>query len=107
MRGGNNHFGRVVALTMATRIEHNEAKSRYDIFLDGELAGYAEYAEHAGVRDFNHTLTESRFRGHGVAAQVVGHALADTRAAGFKVRASCWYVDEYIAKHREFADLVA
>lgn len=92
---------------MATRIEHNELKSRYDLFLDDELAGYAEYAEHAGVRDFNHTLTLPQYRGHGVAAQVVGFALEDTRNAGFKVRASCWYVDEYIAKNREFADLFA
>lgn len=91
---------------MATTIEHNEAKSRYDVFLDGELAGYAEYAERGGVRDFNHTLTLPQFRGHGVAAQVVEHALTETRSAGLKVRASCWYVDEYIAKHREFADLV-
>jgi predicted GNAT family acetyltransferase len=91
---------------MATTIEHNEAKSRYEIFLDGELAGYAEYAERAGVRDFNHTLTLPQFRGHGVAALVVEHALNDTRKSGLKVRASCWYVDEYIAKNREFADLV-
>ncbi|MCX5043643.1 N-acetyltransferase [Aldersonia sp. NBC_00410] len=91
---------------MATTIEHNEAKSRYEIFFDGELAGYAEYAERGGVRDFNHTLTLPQFRGHGVAAQVVEHALTDTRAVGSKVRASCWYVDEYIATHREFADLV-
>ena len=91
---------------MATTIEHNTAEQRYEIFLDGQLAGYAEYADRNGVRNFNHTLTLPQFRGHGVAAQVVEHALTDTRNAGLKVIPSCWYVDEFIARNREFADLV-
>ena len=90
-----------------TKIEHRPEQSRYEIFLDGELAGYAEYLERTGVRDFNHTLTFPQFRGHGLAALVVEHALDDSRASGFKVIASCWFVDEFIGANPQYADLRA
>lgn len=92
---------------MATTIEHNPGAHRFDIFLDGELAGYAEYAEHGRVRDFNHTLTFPQFRGKGLAAEVVRYALDSSRADGFSVRPTCWYVEQYVAEHPEYRDLVA
>lgn len=88
-------------------IEHRPTDSRYEIFLDGELAGYAEYVERAGVRDFNHTLTFPQFRGHGLAAKVVEFALDDSRAHDFKVMATCWFVDEFIGAHQQYEDLRA
>ncbi|ATL65939.1 GNAT family N-acetyltransferase [Nocardia terpenica] len=96
---------------MTTRLEHNTAASRYEIHLDGTLAGYADYSERtdgAGkVRDFQHTLTFPEFRGRGVAAALVEFALEDSRTAGFRIIPTCWYVEEFIAAHREYADLVA
>lgn len=91
---------------MATKIEHNPQRSRFEIHLDDQLAGYAEYFERDGVRDFNHTYTDPKFRGRGLAAEVVQVALDDSRANGFKIVPSCWFVDEFIAAHREYADLV-
>jgi predicted GNAT family acetyltransferase len=85
---------------MTTRLEHN---------VDDTLAGYADYAEREDlkVRDFHHTMTFPEFRGRGVAAQVVEYALDDSRNAGFSVIPTCWYVEKYIAEHREYADLVS
>ncbi|KAA0022438.1 GNAT family N-acetyltransferase [Antrihabitans cavernicola] len=92
---------------MSTRIEHKPELSRFEIFSDDELAGYAEYAERPGVRDFNHTLTFPQFRGRGLAAQVVQSALNTSREQGFKVMPTCWFVDEFINGHAEYKDLVA
>lgn len=91
---------------MSTRVEHNAADTRFEIYLDDTLAGYADYAERGTVRDFNHTVTFPEFRGRGVAAQVVEFALRDSREHGFSVRPTCWYVEKFIAEHREYADLV-
>jgi len=91
------------------RFEHNVEDTRYEIYLDGTLAGYADYSEHAGdnrTRDFQHTLTFPEFRRRGVAAQIVEYALRDSREAGFSVIPTCWYVEKFIAEHREYADLV-
>lgn len=93
---------------MTTRLEHNVADTRFEIYIDDTLAGYADYAEREDTktRDFHHTLTFPEFRGRGVAAQVVEYALNDSRAAGFSVIPTCWYVEQYISQHREYADLV-
>ncbi|MFH5208056.1 GNAT family N-acetyltransferase [Antrihabitans spumae] len=92
---------------MTTRLEHNLGETRYEIYSDDVLAGYADYDERNGMRDFNHTLTVPEFRGKGIAAQVVEFALTSTRADGFKVVPSCWYVEKYIAANSEYADLLA
>ncbi|WP_227984112.1 GNAT family N-acetyltransferase [Nocardia spumae] len=96
---------------MTTRLEHNTAATRYEIYIDDTLAGYADYTETAEggkrIRDLNHTLTFPEFRGRGVAGQLVEYALTDCRAAGFAVVPTCWYVEQYIGDHREYADLVA
>lgn len=92
---------------VSTELRHNADDTRFEIYLDGSLAGYADYAESADkVRNFHHTITFPEFRGRGVAAQVVKYALDESRAAGCSVTATCWYVDEYIGKHPEYADLV-
>ncbi|MFI6869957.1 GNAT family N-acetyltransferase [Nocardia sp. NPDC050406] len=96
---------------MTTRLEHNVAATRYEIYLDDTLAGYADYTERVGedvkVRDFQHTLTFPEFRGRKVAAQVVEFALDDSRKAGFSIVPTCWYVEKFIAENPEYADLVA
>nr|WP_206072404.1 GNAT family N-acetyltransferase [Antrihabitans stalactiti] len=75
---------------------HNPQQSRFEIYLDDTLAGYAEYNETPGVRNFNHTLTYPQFRGHGLAAQVVEYALDSSRADGFEIVPTCWYVNDFI-----------
>ncbi|WP_024802430.1 GNAT family N-acetyltransferase [Nocardia sp. BMG51109] len=96
---------------MTTRLEHNVADTRYEIHLDDTLAGYADYADRVDgdtkIRDFQHTLTFPEFRRRGVAAQLVEFALRDSRAAGFAIVPTCWYVEKFIGEHREYADLVA
>lgn len=92
---------------MSTRIEHKPEDSRFEIYLGDELAGHADYVERPGVRDFNHTLTFPQFRGKGLAAQLVQSALDTTREQGFKVIATCWFVDEFIGSHAEYQDLGA
>ncbi|BCN43405.1 GNAT family N-acetyltransferase [Prescottella equi] len=92
---------------MANRIEHNADQSRFEIYVDDALAGYADYVEAHGVRDFGHTVTEPDFRGQGIAGQVVKAALDTTREQGLKIVPSCSYVAKYVQSHPEYADLVA
>ncbi|CRK50414.1 GNAT family acetyltransferase [Rhodococcus sp. RD6.2] len=92
---------------MSHRIEHVPEHNRFEILVDDKVAAYAEYTEHHGVRDFDHTVTETEFRGQGLAGALVAAALDTTRAEGLKIRTSCSYVDAYVAKHPEYQDLVA
>ncbi|WP_242676649.1 GNAT family N-acetyltransferase [Rhodococcus sp. ABRD24] len=92
---------------MTNRIEHNPGESRFEIYVGDVLAGYADYVESGGVRDFGHTVTNPDFRGQGLAGQVVKAALDATREQGFTIVPSCSYVAKYVESHPEYADLVA
>ena len=71
---------------MANRIEHNADQSRFEIYVDDALAGYADYVEAHGVRDFGHTVTEPDFRGQGIAGQVATMRAVSSDARATHVR---------------------
>jgi predicted GNAT family acetyltransferase len=52
-------------------------------------------------------LTIPEFRGNGFAGELVQRALDDVRTRGRKVEATCWYVNDFINDHAEYADLRA
>lgn len=79
---------------------------QYQIIVDGEQAGFADYIEDGDQRNFHHTVIDKAFGGRGLAGTLIGAALTDTRAAGKRVVPTCSFVEGYITKHPEFADLV-
>ncbi|MFZ2177754.1 MAG: GNAT family N-acetyltransferase [Rhodococcus sp. (in: high G+C Gram-positive bacteria)] len=91
---------------MAGRVTHDESKSRFEVYVDDDLAGFAEYAQRGNVRDFHHTVTYPQFRGQGLAGVLVKAALDDTNEQGMTVVPSCSYVERYIAQHPDYAELV-
>jgi predicted GNAT family acetyltransferase len=42
---------------MESRVVDNPAASRFEILVDGELAGYAEYRRNRSTVSFTHTVT--------------------------------------------------
>jgi len=89
-----------------TKITHDTTAERYLITVDGRDAGYADYIQGDGVRDFHHTVIDPEFRGQGLSKPLIQAALDDTRAAGDKVRPLCSAVAGFIEKHPEYRDLV-
>ncbi|MFC7403508.1 GNAT family N-acetyltransferase [Georgenia alba] len=89
---------------MDTTIRHE--RSRFEILVDGEVAGFTEYLQNGDRRIFVHTVVDPAFEGHGLAGTVVRHALETTRREGMRVVAVCPYVAGYVERHPEVADLV-
>src|SRR3954462_3883684 len=81
-------------------------RSRFEISVDGEIAGFPEYRRRPGLIAFIHTLIDPRFEGHGLASQLVRTALSDARSAGLSVLPFCPSVRAYTAAHPEYLDLV-
>ena len=79
---------------------------QYQITVDGERAGFADYIDNGDQRNFHHTVIDKAFGGRGLAGTLIDAALTDTRAAGKRVLQTCSFVEAYITKHPEFADLV-
>jgi uncharacterized protein len=85
-------------------VRHNRAKSRFELEIDGSLA-LADYVFADGVMTFTHTETPPALQGRGAASKLIREALLSARAQGVKVRTTCSFVQAYLARHPEFADL--
>lgn len=81
--------------------------SRFEITVDGVLAGHADYHDGPGGRAFTHTEIFDEFEGQGLASQLIRYALDEARAAKRKVLPFCPFVREYIERHPDCLDLVA
>jgi len=88
-------------------LRHNEAQSRYELLLDGQLAARAEYRREGDSVCFTHTEVAPDREGQGLAARVAAYALDDVRTRGLKAVPQCSYIAGYIARHeKEYGDLV-
>lgn len=92
---------------MSNQVVHNPEKQRYEIEVDGILAGFTQAIEDGDVVTFPHTEIFDQFEGQGLASQLVTGALDDVRVRGKKVIAICPYVVRFIEKHQDYADLLA
>ena len=91
---------------MDVQVTNNPEEHRFEIRADGELAGYTVYRERPGLIVFVHTEIDQRFEGHGLASQLIRTALEDAKERELQVLPFCPFVNGYIARHREYADLV-
>jgi predicted GNAT family acetyltransferase len=64
-------------------------RSRFEIRVDGEVAGFTEYRRRPGLIAFIHTLTDPRFEGQGLASDLVRTALSEARSHGLSVLPFC------------------
>ena len=79
---------------------------RYEIEVDGEVAGFLLYRVEPGVLELVHTDVDPKWEGKGVGAALVQGALDDVRARGLKVRPFCPFVRAWLRRHPEYEDLV-
>ena len=93
-------------LAADVRVADVPDRSRFEVHVDGEVAGFTEYRRRPGLIAFIHTLTDPRFEGQGLASQLVRTALTEARAHGLSVLPFCPFVRAYIAGHTEYLDLV-
>ena len=91
---------------MDVEVTDNPDKARFEIVADGELAGFVQYHLRDGVIAFTHTETDDRFRGHGLASQLVQAALDTARARHLAVLPYCPFVRSWLEEHPEYVDLV-
>lgn len=81
-------------------------RARYELRLDGSLAGVCEYKPRPGRLAFAHVEIAPEFAGRGLGARLVRAALTDVRRRGGRVQAECPFVVEFLSRHPEFSDLV-
>lgn len=91
------------------KVVHNTDEQRYEIHVDGILAGFTQAKDKSGtdVVVFPHTEVFEQFEGQGLASELVAGALDDVRVRGKKISPKCPYVARFVQKHSDYADLLA
>ncbi len=89
------------------QIEHDVRTHRFTAELSSGTASLSYAPAGNEVLDLFSTYVPPADRGRNVAAQLVEAALGYARTHGFRVIPTCWYVDLWIRRHPEHADLLA
>jgi predicted GNAT family acetyltransferase len=92
---------------MATVVRDNEQAARFELVVDGELIGIADYRLRGDQMVMPHTEITPRRRGQGFGDVLVQGALDQIRPTGRTVIPSCWFVAQFIDTHPEYRDLLA
>ncbi|NUR83003.1 MAG: N-acetyltransferase [Nonomuraea sp.] len=91
---------------MPLQVVDNSGESRFEVHVDGRVAGFADYRLLPTKIVFTHTEVMPDYEGKGLASKLVKFALDASRDTGLRVVPLCPYVKDYIARHQEYADLV-
>lgn len=94
-------------MTDTAIVHRRPERHRFELELDGELAGFITWRERDGVLDLLHTEVDERYEGRGLGGRLVRGALDDVRAQGGRIVPSCSFVAAWLKRHPEYADLVA
>jgi predicted GNAT family acetyltransferase len=92
--------------SMKPRVVDNPAASRYQILVDGEVAGFADYQRRGSTISFTHTVIDPSFEGRGLGSILARSALDAARDAGMAVLPFCPFIRRYIQRHPAYVDLV-
>ena len=91
---------------MGIQVVNNPELHRYEIHVDGKLAGFAAYRGQPGVVTFTHTEIEPAHEGQGLGSVLARSALDELRGSGEQVVPLCPFIATYIRRHPEYVDLV-
>lgn len=82
-------------------VSRNHALSRFDIHVDGELAGFADYKLRDQTIIFPHTEIDPKFGGKGLGTTLIEYALNEIAKENLSVEPVCPFVSKYIGKNPE------
>ncbi|MGK2878375.1 MAG: GNAT family N-acetyltransferase [Solirubrobacterales bacterium] len=91
---------------MAVTTKDNPDEHQFEIFVDGELAGFTVYRARPGIRAFIHTEIDPAYEGQGLGGQMITAALDAAREAGEDILPFCPFVNHFIKTHADYLDLV-
>jgi predicted GNAT family acetyltransferase len=91
----------------APTVADNPSTGRFELRLDGELVGFAEYLPAGDSVIIAHTEIVDGHEGEGLGGVLVRAALERIRESGKTVIPTCTFTAAYIRRHPDFVDLVA
>ena len=91
---------------MSEEFRHNEALGEFEIWVDGQKAGYIDYKLTGDVVTFEHTIIGPDFGGRGLGGRLVRYAVEASQALGWGIVPHCPFARAWLAKHPQYDELV-
>ena len=87
-------------------IRDNPEKHRFEVVVEGSVAGFARYRDESGAVAFVHTEVDDAYEGQGLGSRLVREALRQVADRGRAVLPYCPFVRAYLQRHPELVDVV-
>ena len=81
-------------------MEYITEKQRIYVVDNGEEVGEVTFPMRDGVYVINHTYVDDRYRGQGIAAELVRRAVEEIESRGGQFKATCSYAALWLARNR-------
>lgn len=88
------------------QVHHNPGGHRYELLVDGAVAGFAAYTERGNAVCLTHTEIGPEHEGKGYGSRLAAGTLDALREEGRQVIPSCAFIAGYIERHPEYGGLV-
>ncbi|MCC3275760.1 N-acetyltransferase [Arthrobacter sp. zg-Y20] len=88
-------------------VSRNDGQDRYELRLDGELVGIADYRIEPDAVALTHTVVEPAFRHQGYSSRLAKYAVDDIISDGRRIKPYCSYMAVYLGKHPEYSHHVS
>ncbi len=89
------------------KVTDNPSENRFELRMDGELVGYAEYLPAGDSVIIAHTEVADGHEGEGLGGVLVRESFERIHAGGKTVIPTCPFAAEYVRRHPELAEFVA
>ena len=83
----------------------DDRTNRFELAFDSGTA-FIDFRQREGVLSLVHTEVPASLRGKGVGESLTAAVLDYVRSQGWSVKPFCKFVAKYIARHKQYADLV-
>jgi predicted GNAT family acetyltransferase len=87
-------------------VRDNPAKQRFEVLVDGSVAGFVKYSPEGDALALIHTEVDDAYEGQGLGSKLVSGALAQLRDRGVAVIPRCPFVRAYLKRHKELQSVV-
>ena len=81
-------------------------RSRFEVVVDGRVAGFAAYRWEGDAQAFTHTEVDAAYEGQGVGSRLVREVLERAAGRGTPVLAHCPFVRAYLERHPDLPVIV-
>jgi predicted GNAT family acetyltransferase len=87
-------------------VRDNPGVRRFELFVDGVLAGQAVYRLREGAVEVTHSEVDRQFRGQGLANELARRTLDQIRERALHVVPLCPFFAHYVGEHPQYSDIV-